>query len=500
MGHRQYFKVIDPFTNPQIQDIIPQLCPANGYYDPAQPLPYIPDPNIPTITPDTGEIVLVVCDALEAAVALQTTTSTGQVNYSIYGDGDTLLDTNNVNSNAVYFKELPTAGGIALTNGFNAFKIKITAVTGNLTVFKCGTYTGWGANGWPILEAHIKAPTLTSLVSAFTTQKMFLYAKFYGSHNNLTSLNSFAYNAPNFKEVDLGDEMNNLQTMYRAFSATSLEVINFPATLDNLTTLEYAFSTTLIINQSNMPMNLPSLLSMQGTYSGCKRLSGTIFIPNAPLLQTIVYLCQNAVKVKKVVALSGYEINTTTNILAFDGCLELEEVDLSAGEWGQNTTRWGFSPFAGTMPNLKKIKLPTKIKNLKYTGDSGGNTHTLFFGELVTEVSSTVFEYYNSNTIAMYISSCPKLKVINFPTLRTSVINHFGTSTRQYELELIEIDWTNSTGNINFRYTNLPVAEIDRIFTALPTEVGTRTIDVRNTPGYATCDKSIATAKGWTVL
>ena len=40
---------------------------------------------------------------------------------------------------------------------------------------------------------------------------------------------------------------------------------------------------------------------------------------------------------------------------------------------------------------------------------------------------------------------------------------------------------------------------LNAMFTALPT-VTSKTIDVRYCDGYATCTKTIATAKGWTVL
>src|SRR5512133_3254044 len=100
MGHKQYIKVIDPFTNPQIQDIIPQLCPARGYYDPNGPIPYIPDPALPEITPLDDEIVLFMSTKWDAAINCITTRtgSTGQIKYTIYGENNTEIYTQNVNS------------------------------------------------------------------------------------------------------------------------------------------------------------------------------------------------------------------------------------------------------------------------------------------------------------------------------------------------------------------------------------------------------------------
>lgn len=48
--------------------------------------------------------------------------------------------------------------------------------------------------------------------------------------------------------------------------------------------------------------------------------------------------------------------------------------------------------------------------------------------------------------------------------------------------------------------TQLNAAALNEVFTNLGTASGSQTLDVRNNPGSATCDPSIATAKGWTVL
>lgn len=47
-------------------------------------------------------------------------------------------------------------------------------------------------------------------------------------------------------------------------------------------------------------------------------------------------------------------------------------------------------------------------------------------------------------------------------------------------------------------YTMLDAANLNALFTSLPTVTG-QTITITNCPGAATCDRSIATAKGWTV-
>jgi len=95
------------------------------------------------------------------------------------------------------------------------------------------------------------------------------------------------------------------------------------------------------------------------------------------------------------------------------------------------------------------------------------------------------------------------LTSFNQPTLRASIFGVFSQVGSKL-LTSCEIDWANSTFSsgtspqLRIDQNNLDATEIDRIFTALPTVTG-KTINVTNNPGYATCNKAIAEAKGWTV-
>ena len=64
------------------------------------------------------------------------------------------------------------------------------------------------------------------------------------------------------------------------------------------------------------------------------------------------------------------------------------------------------------------------------------------------------------------------------------------------------ISWINdlsaSTMTVSVSYCNLNAAALNKIFTDLGT-VTSGTITISYAPGAATCNRSIATAKGWTV-
>ena len=58
--------------------------------------------------------------------------------------------------------------------------------------------------------------------------------------------------------------------------------------------------------------------------------------------------------------------------------------------------------------------------------------------------------------------------------------------------------FTGSSPQVNVSYTNLDATALNQLFTDLPTLTG-KTINITGSTGAGTCDKSIATAKGWTV-
>jgi hypothetical protein len=53
---------------------------------------------------------------------------------------------------------------------------------------------------------------------------------------------------------------------------------------------------------------------------------------------------------------------------------------------------------------------------------------------------------------------------------------------------------------ISYANCNLSAAALNDIFTGLGTASGAQTITITGNPGEATCNKTIATAKGWTVV
>jgi hypothetical protein len=77
---------------------------------------------------------------------------------------------------------------------------------------------------------------------------------------------------------------------------------------------------------------------------------------------------------------------------------------------------------------------------------------------------------------------------VSIPTALTS-LRLLNNGTGQY---------AGASPQVNVSYTSLGTAALDQLFTDLPT-ITAKTINITGTPGAATCTRSIATAKGWTV-
>lgn len=101
----------------------------------------------------------------------------------------------------------------------------------------------------------------------------------------------------------------------------------------------------------------------------------------------------------------------------------------------------------------------------------------------------------NATTAANCFIACQLLTDVTLHTKANAA--RTSTYTKANMLSWIN-DLSGSSITVSLASCNLNAAALNRIFTDLGT-VTTATITITGTPGAATCDRSIATAKGWTV-
>jgi hypothetical protein len=67
--------------------------------------------------------------------------------------------------------------------------------------------------------------------------------------------------------------------------------------------------------------------------------------------------------------------------------------------------------------------------------------------------------------------------------------------------QLVALDATTNTALTNFhvQHNLFDAAALNALFGTLHSNTGTKYVYIRDNPGAANCDKTIATGKGWTV-
>jgi hypothetical protein len=494
--HQNYTVIRAASSNPDPAT----YCPANGYYDPNVPIPYNPDPAIPAIVPNDGEIILLMSTALDAAINTYVSISDlTQARYTIYGANDTVIYTTTVNNNTTFFYEFPSSGGILLSNGFYAFKVVITAATtGTITVFRFMTKSAYAPNGWPVLEAHIKCPTLTSLESAFLNQKALRYVKFYGNHNSLTLIGNIVNGCSSLQEFHADVQMNALTSISYAFNLTSaIELITLPPTMNFVTNASYAFQSCGLKYCPPLPNALPENITARQMMYNMARCAGTVYVPDMPKCTDMVYVASLMPLVTKIICRGSCIPNTGSAISSFANCASVREIEMGIS-WGEVGVNWSYGYVVEGCPSLTKLTLPLYMKGIA----PGNSTPFTQYGNFSC-IELTTADWTDCTPFAFSLG-LGKITSLNQPTLKVTNLSIAGSASRPSKLEYIEINWAgssfpNSAGAITLGYNNLSAAELNRIYTALPAGGGTTTITASNNPGYAASDKTIATAKGWIV-
>jgi len=532
MSHKQYFKKLDPAifcvnegyvntNDPEalgdacvaadyvaISDL-PTVCPANGYFDPLAP--FVPPVAIPDPTGDQ-QILLLCDDMAQGVIAVNATVSSGSKKFECLDAAMNVLFTTTFSSLS-YTYTFPTF------NTGTYYIIRITPNTGGATLLTFSTYTSFNnyTINWRIIQAKFQTPNLTSLSAAFYGMISIQECIFKGAMNSLTDMGSLFVNS-GIQYVTWPTSLNALTSIASIFSGTFLlKHMILPDAMVNLTNLSTAFKDSSIQTLTFMTaLNSASNISLAQCCEGCTQLETVVLPTSMVKVTTIGALFKNCYKLSGKItfpalinitdigssfyqakSIEEIEFTGASDLLvqvnsAFYSCPMLKKVTLPSTMNGMANNNWS-NCFSG-VPALAIIVMPTSMTSIGGT-DPAMFTYTYNVREITTCIWST-------NSLSMMIQS-HQLRIFNQPTLRCSSFQAFYNSTTDISpYTTIEIDWANSVWGTNAPQIKLwgkmDANEINRIFTALPVVTG-KTIDVRINPGYATCNKAIATAKGWTV-
>ena len=427
---------------------------------------------------------------------------------------DNLISTFDTPHNTVLNLDFIPSTGSLHPNGYYLFKVIITPTvsTNSLLSFANMTESGYAVNGWPLKEAHFFTPNIENLASAFGTRcNLLTYIKFYCACDSLQTLISFAANCSELKECYLPSSMNALTALTSGFiNNVKLRVIQFPTSLPECTIFSSLFSgggPKIISPTINaLPTNLPKLALATNLLYNNHVIEYFEWNADLPAVETLVSFGYGGNNLEKF--LMGGNVGNPATGCVFDWLVaynpKLNEVKYPTTAYMRGT--WTSTMFQACYM-LKKITLPETAYIDIYVST------TSLFGYLQDDILLTEITEITGGSM----NYCARLTFVRTKNLTSfwqpllkfyNVYMNIGTSTMPAPLSSFECDWDamqrdnlfGGTLGLSFRYCSFETAEIDRIFTRLPTITVSGTIEFRNNPGYAGCDKTIATAKGWTVL
>jgi hypothetical protein len=242
-----------------------------------------------------------------------------------------------------------------------------------------------------------------------------------------------------------------------------------------------------------MPVSASKVTTLAQMCYECFFLQGEVIVPEMQLCVTVATAFYSCYKLEKLKFTGAFSVcNNMSSLIYNNYTLEEFEFPRTLSYAAQIT----MTNFMANTKRLQKLVLPDSWTSSAITQFSSWYP-THFFKTISGEMN-------NVNAILNIVTTSKYLESVNCPGLRSSSIN-IGLSSALSPATYIEIDWANSTfvevsGGCIKLHCQLVSSEINRIFTALPTVTGGQSIDVRYCPGYATCNPSIATGKGWTVL
>jgi hypothetical protein len=441
--------------------------------------------------------------------------------------------------------------GAAKSDGNKHALVTVTVQGGNMTAFSLQqkhSVTGLQNNPVvPWLDIAINGPFLTTLaIGGATTANLAQLAQarigehavttFAGLFSNchslvqcyvnvtdsVTSMASMflnCYALQNF--APMTGTVAGVTTMATMFSgcASLITIPAFPGTVAAVTSMVSMFSgCTSLQTIPAFPGTVAAVTSMLSMFNGCRSLrsiaafpgtvaavttmanmfdscSSLVSIPAFPgtvaAVTTMASMFVGCSSLVTIPAFPGTVAAVTTMASMFNGCTSLQSIPAFPGSTAAVTTM--VSMFEGC-DSLKTIPaFPTSVAALASCSRMFENCDVL---ETIPAFPSATSALTN---ISRMFSLCQSLKTIpvfsvSAATATTGFTSSFGSCRSLAKGRL-------DGGRFAINYTGcmLGTAAINDIFTGLGTASGAQAITVSGNPGFATCDQTIATAKGWTV-
>ena len=439
-----------------------------------------------------GNINLLVNDETLATYAFICTTSSGQYHVD-WGDGTS----DNVNSGVKAQRTYTVGAGQACSRGYTTFKIVISPVSGNLTSFKVNPHSLAGSQQeHHILACVCGATNITSLANAFyysSTPKVICrsleWFKTSGTLSACTNTSGMCNNCLVLQSIDVSGftSVTNASSMFSScYSLRHADVSAMSSVVSAGSMFYYC-----IALQSVDISNMASITATNGMFSFCYLLQ-SVDMSDSVLIQdttNMFYNC-NALQTVNI----GIVSPLYTAISMFESCSSLRSVTIG----GMPNLEYADRMFYGCV-SLISVDIDSMVW-VYYATSMFGSCFALqhvtshnFSSSAPTLTAATMF--YGCEQLTDIDLSGAKVLTLSASGQGASILNKLAT------LVVHPSSTFGSTINpqLDLRYTTLTGAQLDAIFTALPTVPVGKYIYITGSTGAATCTRSIATAKGWGV-
>lgn len=469
-----------------------------------------------------NEINLLV--ATGQGIAFIVTTASGT--YSVdWGDG--VIETGL--ASGVVKKHSHVLNGTPCSLGYDTWMVRIYGASSNITGYACSRFsTSIRPEAQPVLDIVFGTKYLTSLSVGNAD----------GSANGMSSRNLRSCTLPQFLSSI------SLESLFR--DAWNLMEVNFPDSLGEATNCAYMFHTCKSLAYIKLPSAFGKVTTTQQMFYQCYALTDIIMHESWGSVTHAGNMFYSCMALEKIVLPSvwGSTIQSVSSMFIY--CYNLKSVGLPSS-WGASMT--DASSMFSSCNSLEKITIPsswnnltainsmfinTAIKRITLPASWGSiaNIDYLFAGcvSLINAVfpssmgnitsAKNVFIYHNdissitnlgfigSSSAACdftnFITECIGLQETSYST--NSLIKRIDLlswSTNPLKLTSIRLTnpastFTGSSPHVDVSYTSLNAAALNLLFGDLPTLTG-KTIKITGCPGAASCTRSIATVKGWSV-
>ena len=266
--------------------------------------------------------------------------------------------------------------------------------------------------------------------------------------------------------------------------------------------------TGIRVNWLDVAINAPSMTSLAiggpTTVVLDKLEKATVGVHNVTSMSNMF---QNCYGLQSVPLFSTGAVTSMGSMFAY--CYSLQTVPLFSTGAVTSMSSMFYACYSLQSVPLFSTGAVTNMSNMFYACSSLQSV-PLFSTGAVTSMSSMFYVCSSLQTVPLFstgavtnmsnmFSGCSSLQSV--PLLNTGAVSSSANSASMFASCLsLAIGRTNGirfTGS--YTSCKLSAAEINNIFTGLGTASGAQTITVSGNIGSATCDPSIATAKGWTV-